>query len=258
MAFGKTGVDWRSTKAAVWRSNRHFLKPVTQPDLVDPESLLGIDDQKSLLYKNTENFLRNQPCCHALLWGARGVGKSSLIKTLLTRYHRVGLRLIQLPKTDLHLLPDITDDISDHSQHFIIYCDDLSFDEGLGEYQMLKSTITGTLEKPPSNVLIYVTSNRSRLMPEYLADNFNAHAGEEIQHEEGFDERLSLIDRFGLSLSFPPMTEEIYLTIVDNLFRSVRVDKQQLHEEANRFALQRGGHSGQTARHFFNHYHIYL
>ncbi len=261
MAFGKTGIDWRSTKAAVWRSNRHFLKPVTQPDVVDPESLSGIDEQKSLLYKNTENFLRNQPCCHALLWGARGVGKSSLIKTLLTRYHRVGLRLIQLPKSDLHLLPDITDDISDYGQHFIIYCDDLSFDEDLGEYQMLKNTIVGSLEKPPSNVLIYVTSNRRHLMPEYLADNFNVHSEANDTQPEAvapFDERLSLIDRFGLSLSFPPMTEEIYLTIVDNLFRSVRVDKQQLHEEAKRFAQQRGGHSGQTARHFFNHYHIYL
>ena len=259
MAFGKTGIDWRSTTAAVWRSNRHFLKPITQPEMIAPDSLLGIEEQKSLLYKNTENFLRNQPCCHTLLWGARGVGKSSLIKTLLTRYHRVGLRLIQIPKEDLHLLPDITDDISDHNQHFIIYCDDLSFDEGQSEYRMLKSTMEGTLEKPPANVLIYATSNRRHLMPEHMADNLNTQPADSSHHvAEAIDERLSLADRFGLSLSFSPMTEETYLTIVDNLFRRVKVDKQQLHEEAVRFAMQRGGHSGRTARHFLNHYHIYL
>jgi len=260
MAFGKTGIDWRSTKAAVWRSNRHFLKPINQLDTQTPESLLGIEDQKSLLYKNTENFLRNQPCCNALLWGSRGSGKSSLIKTLVTRYHRNGLRLIQIPKNDLHLLPDITDDIREHhrNHHFIIYCDDLSFDKGQDEYRLLKSTMEGTLEKPPSNVLLYVTSNRRHLMPEYMSDNLHPEANNENQSAEALDERLSMADRFGLALSFPPMTEETYLTIVDDLFANIKIDEQQLHEEAIRFAMQRGGHSGRTARHFLNHYHIYL
>ncbi|HPQ94232.1 MAG: ATP-binding protein [Thiothrix sp.] len=259
MAFGKTGIDWRSTYAAVWRSNRHFLKPITQPDLISPDSLLGIEEQKALLYKNTENFLRGRPASHALLWGARGVGKSSLIKTLLSKYGSFGLRMIQLPKSDLHLLPDITDDIHDHHHHFIIYCDDLSFDEGPGEYRLLKSTMEGTLEKPPENVLLYATSNLRHLMPEQAADNLNAlHAEGETQPAETIEERLSLADRFGLSLSFAPMSQETYLTIVDKLFRDKKVDKTKLHEEAIRFAMQRGGHSGRTARHFLIQYLMYV
>ncbi|MGB0846640.1 MAG: ATP-binding protein [Thiolinea sp.] len=259
MAFGKTGIDWRSTKAAVWRSNRHFLKPINRVDMIDADTLIGIDDQKALLYKNTENFLRGKSCCHALLWGARGVGKSSLMKTLLTRYHSYGLRMIQTPREDLHVLPDIIDDIHDHNHHFIIYCDDLLFDEGQSEYRMLKGVMEGTLETPPSNVLVYATSNRQQLMPGQMADNLNiSHVNGAERSAETIDECLSLADHFGLSLSFEPMTGEAYLTIVDNLFKRVKVDQEQLHEEAMRFAMQRGGPSGRTARHFLNHYQIYL
>ncbi|MEZ5480560.1 MAG: DUF815 domain-containing protein [Thiolinea sp.] len=191
--------------------------------------------------------------------GAPGVGKSSLIKTLLTRYHSYGLRMIQIPREDLYLLPDITDDIHDHSHHFIIYCDDLSCDDTQSDYRMLKSTMEGSLEKPPANVLIYATSNQRHTMPEQASDNLNTRYEDGIHSaEDAMDRRLALADRFGLSLSFTPMTRETYLAIVDNLFKSVNVDKEQLHEEALRFALQRGGHSGRTARHFLNHYQIYL
>ncbi len=258
MAFGKTGIDWRSTLAAVWRSNRHFLKPIAQAEMIAPDSLLGIDEQKALLYKNTENFLRGKPASHALLWGARGVGKSSLIKTLLTRYHSYGLRIIEIPKGDLHLLPDITDDLRDHHHHFIIYCDDMTFDEGQSEYCLLKSTMEGALEPPPANVLIYATSNRRHLMPEQMADNLNRRHDDPPARENGQEVYLSLADRFGLSLSFTPMDREIYLAIVDNLFKGKAVEKEALHEEAIRFAMQRGGHSGRTARHFLNHYQMYL
>ena len=125
MAFGKLTIDWRSCIAAVWRSNRHFLKPISGVDLVKPETLVGIDTQKDALFTNTEHFLRGKPASHALLWGARGVGKSSLIKALLTRYHTYGLRMIQIPKEDLHLLVDITDEIVDSHHRFIIYCDEV-------------------------------------------------------------------------------------------------------------------------------------
>ena len=133
-----------------------------------PDTLMGIDEQKEALFRNTENFLRGKPASHALLWGARGVGKSSLIKALLTRYHTYGLRMIQIPKEDLHLLVDITDEIVDSHHRFIIYCDDLTFEESNGEYRMLKSTMEGTLEKPPANVLIYGTSVCRRLTPAQL------------------------------------------------------------------------------------------
>jgi hypothetical protein len=258
MAFGKTGIDWRSTIAAVWRSNRHFLKPITQVELIAPDSLLGIDEQKALLYKNTENFLRGKPSSHALLWGARGVGKSSLIKTLLTRYHSYGLRIIEIPKADLHLVPDITDDLREHHHHFILYCDDLTFEEGQSEYNLLKSTMEGALETPPPNVLVYATSNHRALLPAQMASNVNRSTRFELAQADTDDDYLSLADRFGLSLSFDPMDKETYLAIVDQLFKGKSIDRSALHEEALRFAAERGGYSGRTARHFLTHYQIYM
>ena len=258
MAFGKTGIDWRSTVAAVWRSNRHFLKPITQVELIAPDSLLGIDEQKALLYKNTENFLRGKPSSHALLWGARGVGKTALIKTLLTRYHSYGLRIIEIPKADLHLLPDITDDLREHHHHFILYCDDLTFEEGQREYGLLKSMMEGSLETPPTNVLIYATSNSRTLLPAQRAANLNRNPRLEPAQPTVEDENFSLTDDFGLSLSFDPMDKEIYLAIVDQLFKGKAIDRSALHEEALRFAADRGGYSGRTARHFLTHYQIYM
>ncbi len=254
MAFGKLTIDWRSTLAAVWRSNRHFLKPIRNVDLVNPDTLQGIDAQKDALFRNTEHFLRGKPASHALLWGARGVGKSSLIKAVLTRYHTYGLRMIQISKDDLNVLVDITDEIVDSHHRFIIYCDDLTFDEGQGEYRMLKSTMEGTLEKPPENVLIYATSNRRHMMPEQMSDNLaTGMLNGEIHPGEAIDDKLSLADRFGLSLPFHSMNKDIYLEIVDKLFKGRVQDAELLHQEALAFAIERGGQSGRTARHFFNH-----
>ncbi len=259
MAFGKLTIDWRSTIAAVWRSNRHFLKPITNVDLVNPDTLLGIDAQKEAIFRNTEYFLRGKPASHTLLWGARGVGKSSLIKAVLSRYHTYGLRMIQLPKDDLQLLVDITDEIVDSHHRFIIYCDDLTFEEGRGEYRSLKSTMEGTLEKPPENVLIYATSNRRHLMPERMSDNYSTLiVDNEIHPSEAVEDKLSLADRFGLSLSFRPMHRETYLEIVDRLFKGRVQDKELLHQEALNYATSRGGHSGRTARHFYNHFNAGL
>lgn len=247
MAFGKLTIDWRSSIAAVWRSNRHFLKPISNVDLVNPDTLLGIDAQKEALFRNTENFLRGKPASHALLWGARGVGKSSLIKAILTRYHTYGLRMIQIPKEDLHLLVDITDEIVDSHHRFIIYVDDLTFEEQRGEYRMLKSTMEGTLEKPPANVLIYGTSVCRRLAP--------SGTDSDKPLADLMEESLSLSDRFGLSLPFNPMGQDTYLEIVDNLFKGRVQDTELLRQEALAFAAERGGASGRAARHFFNHCH---
>ncbi|WP_020558323.1 ATP-binding protein [Thiofilum flexile] len=248
MAFGKTGIDWRSTVAAVWRSNRHYLKPIVNVDLVDPESLLGIEEQKVAIYKNTENFLRGKACNHVLLWGSRGVGKSSLIKAVLTRYHVYGLRMIQIPRDDLHLLQDITDDLHDNQHKFIVFCDDLSFGDGHCDHRQLKGLMEGNLEKPPANILIYATSNRRYLIstPEVKTDP----AG---KCDEAEDERLALADRFGLTLAFPSMDKEVYLQIVERLFKGRGIEPNTLHEEALRFAAERGGKSGRTARQFYNH-----
>ncbi|MBK8452902.1 MAG: ATP-binding protein [Thiofilum sp.] len=248
MAFGKTGIDWRSTVAAVWRSNRHYLKPIVNVDLVDPESLLGIEEQKNAIYKNTENFLRGKASNHVLLWGARGVGKSSLIKAVLTRYHVYGLRMIQIPRDDLHLLQDITDDLHDNQHKFIVFCDDLSFDDGQCDHRQLKGMMEGNLEKPPANILIYATSNRR-----YLMSNTGVTANLTGKCDEAQDERLSLADRFGLTLNFAPMDEAVYLQIVDRLFKGRGIDPNTLHEEALRFATERGDKSGRIARQFYNH-----
>ncbi|MDD5391921.1 MAG: ATP-binding protein [Thiothrix sp.] len=258
MAFGKLTIDWRSTIAAVWRSNRHFLKPITNVDLVNPDTLLGLDEQKEAIFRNTENFLRGKPSSHTLLWGARGVGKSSLIKAVLTRYHTYGLRMIQIPKDDLHLLVDITDEIMDSHNRFIIYCDDLTFEESRGEYRMLKNTMEGTLEKPPANVLIYATSNCQQVMPEKMSgeENTTIPTDSELQLAISAEGKVSLADRFGLSLPFPLMGKETYLEIVDKLFKGRVQDMALLHEEAQTFAMERGGYSGRTARHFFNHCHF--
>lgn len=259
MAFGKLTIDWRSTIAAVWRSNRHFLKPIMRVDLVNPDTLLGIDSQKEAIFRNTEHFLRGKPSSHTLLWGARGAGKSSLIKAVLTRYHTYGLRMIQIPKDDLHLLVDIIDEITDSHHRFIIYCDDLTFDANSGEYRQLKSTMEGTLEKPPENVLIYATSNRRHLLPEHISENqATTTIDGEIHPSEAIEDKLSLADRFGLSLSFPPMSQDTYLEVIDELFKGRVQDKELLHQEAIAFATQRGGRSGRTARHFFNHCNVNL
>jgi len=249
MAFGKLTIDWRNSIAAVWRSNRHFLKPISNVDLVNPDNLLGINEQKEALFMNTESFLRGKPASHALLWGARGVGKSSLIKAVLTRYHTYGLRMIQISKNDLPLLVDITDEIIDSHNRFIIYCDDLSFEEGGSEYRMLKSIMEGTLEKPPENVLIYASSNCRYLTPK----GYQAPAADDAHPLGPLEEKLALTDRFGLSLSFPPMNQETYLSVVDRLFKGKVQDLELLHQEAIAFATERGGHSGRTARHFFGH-----
>ena len=251
MAFGKLTIDWRSCIAAVWRSNRHFLKPISSVDLVKPESLVGIDTQKDALFTNTEHFLRGKPASHALLWGASGVGKSSLIKAVLTKYHTYGLRMIQLPKDKLNLLVDIIDEIADASSNyrFIIYCDDLTFEEGSNEYRLLKSNMDGTLEKPAENVLVYATSNRRHLL-----DAPTDASPHDLSHMDADEEdTLALADRFGLTLAFPVMSKETYLAIVDSLFKGRVKDVDLLHQEALNFAQQRGNYSGRIARYFYNH-----
>ncbi len=247
-------VDWQNIPAAIWRSRRGEFRPVLRTDPIRFTQLLGIDRQIDAVCKNTQRFLAGQPANNVLLWGSRGTGKSSIIKALLNEYFTQGLRVIEVDKNDLVDLPEIVDKLHDQSHRFIVYCDDLSFDEGERTYKTLKSVLEGSIELPPDNILIYATSNRRHLLPEYLSDNEGSRVvNTEIHHAEAIEEKISLSDRFGLWLSFYPVNQDEYLAMVDQLFPQIK-DPQALHAEAIRFALSRGGRSGRTAQQFYRQY----
>lgn len=249
-----TGIDWDSTRAAIWRPKKAALRAVKHLDPVSLDDLLGIERQKQLVCQNTERFLKGEPANNALLWGARGTGKSSIIKALLNAYFEAGLRVIQIDKEDLLDLTEIVDEIRELPQKFIVFCDDLSFDEGESTYKALKSVLEGSIELPPENVLIYATSNRRHLLPEYMKDNEKSKVvGTEIHHAEAIEEKISLSDRFGLWLSFYAINQDEYLAIVDKLFGEVE-QPAALHAEAIRFALSKGGRSGRAAQQFYKMY----
>jgi len=250
-------IDWNKTIAATWRSRQENLKVVEEVDLIAMNRLLGIDRQKTAFIRNIENFLQHKPINHTLLWGARGTGKSSLVKAALNEYQQQGLRVIEIPKDDLRWLVDITDEIRKLPQRFIVFCDDLSFEKGESSFKELKSTLQGSIEKPPENVMVVATSNRRHLIPEQMKDNLQSHpandANGEIHQSDTVEEKMSLADRFGLSLSFYPLNQDDYFAIVDMLFKDSKVkDKAQLHILADRFARERGSRSGRIAEQFYN------
>jgi len=246
-------INWNSTIAAVWRQRKEYLRPVLQTDPIRLDELLGIDDQKQQMIQNTERFLAGKPANNALLWGARGTGKSSLIKALLNAYKDQDLRLIEVDKEDLVYLPDIVDDIRELPQRFIIYCDDLSFEANEHQYKSLKSVLEGSVELPPENILVYATSNRRHLMPERMSDNLDTRLVDgEVHYSDTVEEKISLSDRFGLRLAFYPQTSETYLHIVDSLFPNMPYDRESLHKAALDFAHQRASKSGRTAKQFYN------
>lgn len=248
------GINWKKSVAAIWRARSQRLRPVTRLDSIALDDLLGIERQKSMLVENTERFLARQPANNALLWGSRGTGKSSIIKALLNKYADAGLRVVQIDKEDLLDLPEIVDELINEPYRFVVFCDDLSFDEGDATYKALKSILEGSIELPPENVLIYATSNRRHLMPEYMQDNVHSKVVEtEIHFAEAIEEKISLSDRFGLWLSFYSINQDQYLEIVDQLFAGVS-DRRALHAEAIRFATSKGGRSGRAAQQFFKAY----
>lgn len=248
-------IDWNTTRAALWRRHREQLRGVQNIDPICLADLVGIDQQKQALLHNTERFLAGLPANHALLWGARGTGKSSLIKALLNDCHPRGLRLIEIDRDDLIYLPEIVDTIRDSAWRFIIFCDDLSFDSGERSYRALKSVLEGSIEQPPENVRIYATSNRRHLLPETMQENRDSGLiNGELHYTDAVEEKISLSDRFGLALSFYSIDQANYLAIVDSYFRDFSGDRQRLHLAARQFAQAKGGRSGRTARQFFNAY----
>lgn len=246
-------IDWHNTHAAIWRQQTGKLRAATAMDSISLAALIGIDRQKAELVRNTERFLNRQAANNALLWGARGTGKSSLVKAVLNEYKDQNLRLIEVFKNDLRNLPDIVDEIRELPQRFILYCDDFSFEASEHEYTALKTVLEGSIELPPENVLLYATSNRRHLIPENMQDNLDSKIIDgELHYADAIEEKISLSDRFGLWLSFYPSSQDGYLDIIDSYFPDYFGDRNVLHAEAKKFAHSRGARSGRTAKQFFN------
>jgi hypothetical protein len=209
-------IDWSSCHAASWRRHSFagYLEPVPEIEAIHLDDLLGIEKQKAMVEENTRQFLTGLPANNILLWGTRGTGKSSLVRALLHAYAPQGLRVVQVDKDDLVHLPDIVDQIKRESFRYIIFSDDVSFETGDSSYKMLKSALDGSVYATPENTLIYITSNRRHLLPEYETDNRGAMlVNNEIHHGESVEEKISLSGRFGLWVSFHPFSQDQYLDV---------------------------------------------
>ena len=248
--------DWAAAMAFRWRKRGHagYLLPVYRPSTIRLKDLRDIDDQKARIDANTRQFVAAQPANNVLLTGARGSGKSSLIKALLNEYASQGLRVIEVEKNDLVDLPDIVDLLEGRRERFIIFCDDLSFDAGDATFKALKVVLDGSISSAPDNVLIYATSNRRHLMPEYFEENLESHrVGEEIHPGEAVEEKISLSERFGLWLSFYPFDQDAYLNIVAHWLKSFGCKEAEValaERDALNWALMRGSRSGRVAWQF--------
>jgi len=248
--------DWKAALAYRWRkrNGRGFLQPVKHPHRIRLADLQGIGEQIRLVEQNTRQFLEGLTANDVLLTGARGTGKSSLVKAVLNKFSSKGLRLIEVEKHDLMDLPDIVDLIADAPYKFILFCDDLSFDADEPGYKALKVIIDGSISSTSENLLIYATSNRRHLMPEYMQENLETkYLGEEIHPGESVEEKTSLSERFGLWVSFYPFDQEEYLLIVDYWLGQLGVserDRMKARHEALQWALTRGSRSGRVAWHF--------
>jgi len=223
---------------------------IKRPDAVEPQDLVGLHQQRAQLDTNTQYFLAGLPANHVLLYGPRGTGKTSMVKSLLTRYHNQGLRIIELPKQHLDDLPGILDLLNNRALHFIVFVDDLSFEDYEVDYKVLKTVLEGGIEKIPANVLIYATSNRRHIIKELFSDRDNEiHGGDTVQ------EKLSVADRFGLTITFPFPNQQSYLEIVRGLASRHRLDLSQddLERQALQWEKSHSGPSGRTARQFVDH-----
>ncbi|MBN2896570.1 MAG: ATP-binding protein [Campylobacterales bacterium] len=249
-------MDWQHTYAALWRPRQARLKPVQALDPIGFDDLIGIELQKAAFIENTERFLYARPSNNVLLWGARGTGKSSLIKAALSAYAPQGLRIVEIDRDDLDDLIDIADTLREEPYRFIIFCDDLSFEQGERGYKGLKRILEGSIEMPPPNMRIYATSNRRHLISEYHADNQGTRVGEsgEIHYGDSVEEKIALSDRFGLWLSFYNGDQAQYLRLVDHYFKGYGGDTDTLHRDALRFAQSRASKSARTAKQFYNSY----
>lgn len=248
--------DWKASIAFRWRKvhGQGNLQAVSQVHRIQLKDLRGIDEQKALVEQNTRQFVEGYPANNVLLTGARGTGKSSLIKALLTKYATRGLRLIEVDKQDLIDLPEIVEMICNRQERFVLYCDDLSFEADEPGYKALKVILDGSVAAASENCLIYATSNRRHLMPEFMNENLEyKHLGEEIHPGETSEEKVSLSERFGLWISFYPFDQDEYLRIVSVWLEHFKVSgtrTDDVKHAALQWALQRGSRSGRVAWQF--------
>jgi predicted AAA+ superfamily ATPase len=249
--------DWKASVAFRWRSAGRrgapgWLQAVRHVHRIKLSDLRGIDKQIERVEQNTRQFLDGKPANNVLLTGARGTGKSSIVKGLLNKYARQGLRLIEVEKNDLVDLPQIVDQVAGRDERFLLFCDDLSFHGAEDGYIALKVALDGSISTTSENLLIYATSNRRHLMPEYMAENLETrYVGDEIHPGETVEEKISLSERFGLWVTFYPFDQDEYLDIVGHwlkCFAASPSDKSR--EEALQWSLQRGSRSGRVAYQF--------
>ncbi|MET0124115.1 ATP-binding protein [Pseudomonas caspiana] len=256
----RQAVDWSHSMAARWvREGRSgYLLPLEVSLDMRLSDLIGVDLQREQLGRNTRQFIDGLPANHALLWGSRGTGKSSLIRALLAEYAQAGLRLIEIERDHLGDLPRVVEQLQKLPQRFVLFCDDLSFEAGESDYRVLKSVLDGSLEQAPDNVLLYATSNRRHLVPEKESDNLNwQHVDGELHPSEAVEDKIALSDRFGLWLSFYPFTQEHYLNVVEHWITQLALAAglswqrdEELDKHAVRWATGRGNRNGRCAYQF--------
>lgn len=256
---GKVEVDWNHL---AWRwkrqGNQGFLAPVLRPPRIRLNDLKDVEEQKRRVVENTSHFVAGRTANNVLLTGARGTGKSSLVKALLDEFGGQGLRLIEMDKDHLTDLPEVVALVASRPERFIIFSDDLSFESGEPQYKALKAILDGSVEGTSENVLIYATSNRRHLMPEFFSENAaTRHVDEEIHPGEAVEEKISLSDRFGLWVSFYSFDQNAYLEIVEHwigVLGATVEDPATMRQAALQWALMRGSRSGRTAWHFARHW----
>ncbi|MBX3600069.1 MAG: ATP-binding protein [Rubrivivax sp.] len=249
--------DWGASVAFRYRrrGNAGVLEPVRHVATIRLAQLREVDAQKERLLRNTEQFVAGRPANNVLLTGARGTGKSSLIKAVLNEFAPRGLRLIEVDKADLVDLPDLVELVAPRPERFVVFCDDLSFDEGEPGYKALKSVLDGSVAQASDNLLIYATSNRRHLLPEYMKENLSYQHTEdgEVHPGEVVEEKISLSERFGMWLSFYPFTQDEYLAIVAQWLRAFGVAEDAIpaaQKASLVWALERGSRSGRVAQQF--------
>jgi predicted AAA+ superfamily ATPase len=248
--------DWTASIAFRWRRAARpgvpgWLQPVRHVHRIELSDLRGIDRQIERVEQNTRQFIAGRPANNVLLTGARGTGKSSIVKGLLNKYAPQGLRLIEVEKNDLVDLPYLVDLVAPRKERFLLFCDDLSFHGAEEGYIALKVALDGSVSTTSENLLICATSNRRHLMPEYMAENLETrYVGEEIHPGETVEEKISLSERFGLWVTFYPFDQDEYLAIVDHWLEKLGCPSRDAHEEALQWALQRGSRSGRVAYQF--------
>lgn len=253
--------DWEASVALRWRSagrrgiaggSAGWLQPVRHVHRIELSDLRGIDAQIAKVEQNTRQFMDGKPANNVLLTGARGTGKSSIVKGLLNKYARQGLRLVEVEKNDLVDLPYIVDQVAPRKERFLLFCDDLTFHGAEDGYIALKVALDGSISTTSENLLIYATSNRRHLMPEYMAENLQTkYVGDEIHPGETVEEKISLSERFGLWVTFYPFDQDEFLDIVGQWLKHFGASPHEnTREEALQWALQKGSRSGRVAYQF--------